>query len=860
MKKVSCLFLFLFLCQYISAQHPEYGLHIQSYPLQASEFTSMVLEDGKPIETLGHKITLKFNIWVRNDNVFGTVFRIITNTNKNIDLMFSVGENDKRFPILVTGDAVSHIAKEVKCETWLPIQLTLHPKDGQITINYDSVQVKTNYKDLINAQSLRISFGYCPFDKFSLGDVASINLKDISLNRDNKDIRFWKMAYHNSNVCYDEIAQAPATCENARWIMDQYISWKPIYSKEFNSSPSIAFDPTIGTFYMATDKNKLYVFHSDKYITDTIMIKGGEFVSNYPNQLIYIPERQQLLSYNLDENIYSIFDPSTLTWKGNRTPSKEHDYWNNTIAYNPSNESLVSFGGYGHYHYNNELLISFPWSENKPQEKVNLTNIHPRYTMASVIVGNTFYIFGGRGCPSGRQELSPRNYYDLYAVNLPTKQVSKLWEWTATPKNGDFQPGENMIYDAEKKCFYFFCSQQGGILMKAELEKPGFEPMSLPINLKMDSQYIYSNLYYSPQQKKLYAAVHQAKVSGKATLNIYEINYPPIPIQTFKQNLNNMKKESGRYTLWCIAGSVFFSILVGFVIFFQRKRENKKMVILAQKNLESVSQEPAGCTAKELEINDIPIPMPSAIPEFHNYDLSKKCICFFGGFKVIDKEGTDITCLFTPTLKTLLILLILYTGKESKGITSHKLIQLLWYDKTEKSAKNNRNVYMSKLRGLLEKVGNIKILNQNSFWSIQFEEDTQCDYLEALRLYRDDNQNVEKLLELLLKGVMLPNMEIDWIDTFKNEFSNNTIDLLCRLLKREDLSKNLRLKIADTLFQYDYINEEALCLKCQILCQQGKKGLAKTIYDTFCKEYSSSMGTEYEHTFLEIIEGEVRGQ
>ena len=86
-----------------------------------------------------------------------------------------------------------------------------------------------------------------------------------------------------------------------------------------------------------------------------------------------------------------------------------------------------------------------------------------------------------------------------------------------------------------------------------------------------------------------------------------------------------------------------------------------------------------------------------------------------------------------------MILLILYTGKDSKGIIGNKLIQLLWYDKTEESAKNNRNVYMSKLRSLLDKVGDIKILNQNGFWSIQFENGTICDYLEALHLYNKNN-------------------------------------------------------------------------------------------------------------------------
>lgn len=35
---------------------------------------------------------------------------------------------------------------------------------------------------------------------------------------------------------------------------------------------------------------------------------------------------------------------------------------------------------------------------------------------------------------------------------------------------------------------------------------------------------------------------------------------------------------------------------------------------------------------------------------------------------------------------------------------------------------------------------------------------------------------------------------------------------------------------------------------------------AKTIYDTFCKEYSTSMGTKYKYSFMEIIEGEVQYQ
>lgn len=862
MKKTQSIIFLLLMCMRSVAQLPEYGLHIQSYPLQNSEFTSMVLEDGKPIETKGDKITLSFNLWVRPDNVFGTVFRIITENNKNVDLMYSVSENDRRFPILVTGDAVHPIQKEVRRETWTSASLTLDVKEGNITVLYDSTEINVNYPDLKGTQKLRFAFGYCPYEGFSLADVASVNLRDISIKRGLQEIRLWKMARHNKEVCYDEISHSPASGKNTRWIIDQYITWKKIHSQQFKSSPSVAFDPTVGTFYIANNKQKLYVFHTDERITDTIQVKGGEFVANYPNQLIYLPEQHQLLSYNLNENLYSFFDPASQSWKGTQAAVQEHDYWNNTLVYNPANSSLISFGGYGHYHYNNKLLICYPY-EDTPQRHLNLTNIHPRYSSSSVIVDSTLYIFGGRGCPSGRQELSPRNYYDLYAVNLLTQQANKLWEFTQIPDGGDFQPSENMVYDTEKKCFYFFSTQQGGTLMKIDTQTPHFELMSLPIGLKLEAQYMYTNIYYSPKQKKLYTVIHQAEVSGKADIGIYELNFPPIPISSFKQPDvvadNTSQNDQPSIWLYIIVGIL---VIAGMGVFYYRKKkaEINRVKTAAENNKKAETNSLQSETADGSLINDISeikieMPIHTETTTFHNYDFSKGCVCFFGGFHVVDKEGNDITALFTPTLKALLILLILYTGRDSKGIIGHKLIQLLWYDKTDESAKNNRNVYMSKLRGLLEKVGDIKILNQNGFWNIQFEEGTICDYLEALHLYKENNsQNLEKLLELLLRGMMLPNMETDWIDTFKNDFSNSTIDLLCRLLKREDLSETLKLKIADTLFQHDYINEEALCVKCRILCQQGKKGLAKTVYDAFCKEYAASLGTEYKFSLMEIID------
>lgn len=853
MKKTILLIIIFILCQYTYAQHSDYGLQIQSYPLPKSAFTSMMLHNGDPIKLNRKELTLNFSLLNRKDNVFGTVFRIITDKDQNIDLMYSVSQNDKRFPILVTKDVVHPIPQEVKCDQWISVSLTISPQDGHVKLMYDSSQININYKPLIGTKSLRIAFGQCPFNGYTIGDVASVNIKDISLTQGKDSLFYWKMAKHNGNICYDEISHSPAVGENSRWIIDKYITWKKIYSQDFSISPSIAFNPNTGTFYMANDKYKLYILHTKNQSLDTIDVKGGEFVANYPNQMIYIPQRQQLLSYNLDENLFSAFNPHTQTWEGTIAPTQEHDYWNNTLVYNPANSTLISFGGYGHYHYNNELLISYPY-EKKPQVHLYLNNVHPRYSSSSVIVDSTLYIFGGRGCPSGRQELSPRNYYDFYAVNLLTQQVNKLWDLPHSPTNGDFHPADNMIYDKNKKCFYLFSTLQGGILLKFSIEHPDFEPMSLPLGIELESQYMYYNLYYSPQQQKLYTCILRAEVSGKSNVEIYELGFPPIAVSSFLQPELPISPKSTNTSLIIGLCIIIGLAIIAIAFLYHQKRKKRQLSFSIITPNERQSQE---------QKQDIKIEVPQTTPTktFHNYDCSKSCICFFGGFRVFDKEGNNITNTFTPILKNLLILLILYTGKEEKGIVSHKMLQLLWPDKSEKSAQNNRNVYISKLRNILEQIGDIKIINKNSFWSIQFGENTFCDYLEAIRLFNEigNDNNLEKILELLLHGAMLPNTETDWIDTFKTDFSNMTIDLLSQLLKKENLSDTLKLKIADTLFQHDYINEEALSAKCRILCQQGKKGLAKLVYDSFCKEYSNLLADEYPHSLKEIIGEEDNG-
>ena len=102
--------LILSLAPFRAAAAPyEYGLRIRTYPYSTNEQTALLLEGGKAIDLKGEPFRMDFELYNRQDNLLGTVFRIITEKGDNIDLMYSVDRNDNHYPILVTGEYVHDI-------------------------------------------------------------------------------------------------------------------------------------------------------------------------------------------------------------------------------------------------------------------------------------------------------------------------------------------------------------------------------------------------------------------------------------------------------------------------------------------------------------------------------------------------------------------------------------------------------------------------------------------------------------------------------------------------------------------------------------------------------------------------------
>lgn len=252
----------------------------------------------------------------------------------------------------------------------------------------------------------------------------------------------------------------------------------------------------------------------------------------------------------------------------------------------------------------------------------------------------------------------------------------------------------------------------------------------------------------------------------------------------------------------------------------------------------------------------------TAAKAVNNTDLSAhdgKCnsIRIFGEFEAIQRDGTDISIQFTPKVRQLFILLLLYSQKPKRGISSDEINQILWYGHTKKNATNNRGVNMSKLRQVLSLMDGVKIENQMENWLLTIDRKVMfCDYIEVLRILKNkstigDSVAFNVLFEMIERGTLLMDMEEEWLDEFKGHMASEVIDTLLRQATEAPLSEDtdMILKIADRIFMGDPFNEEALELKIAALLKQNHVNQAKYTYQWFADNYEKALGEQFSRPF-----------
>lgn len=837
----------------------DYGLYLKSHTVSAVERTTLYLDDNQPFP-IKNDFTISFQIYVRtNEPDFGSILHLHTNTNQYIRFSFVAGE-ERHFPALVLNEGIITIDTPIEREKWLDVSLHLRLKDNVIEVDYDNKKVSAMVP-LEDTKNISALFGQM---ENYLADVAPINLRNITVTQDGKQTREWKLWKHNDDVCYDMKEKAIARAIHPFWLIDNHIEWKLIHQAHIPGKLDVAFNAREALFYLVKPQS-IEVLDEKGTLRQKITIREGYPAVEYPNHLLYDTLTNKLISYYLKKGSTSYFSFDTSKWSNVERNMDEASNYNHARTFNPADSSFYFFGGYGFYQYRNDLFRMKSGSYKLEQVEYERP-LYPRYSAAMAIVGDELFVFGGRGNKYGKQELSTHFYFGLCAINLKTNQSRMVWQRNSPQEDGTLM-ASSMYFEPSDSSFYAVSMSKGGVLWKISMKDSVYTEVSKPIYNESNYQDCDFSLYSSPAHGKLFLVLDKILNDHTHNVYIYSINMPLVNEGDIRQSANTTIVNGHKYLY--ITGIILLLIAAG-MIFYRSRCSNRKDKTITIKEIEEVPviighhntpEQPliAGQHTIMQEKGNIQETDAVSAKTTNYYERSRASISLCGCFNVRDKDGNDITSNFTPRLKHLLILLILYTEKNEQGILASKTTEILWPEKEETSARNNRNVNLRKLRVLLESIGDVEVITENNFLRIKWGTTVFCDYHTLLTCTQQFEQEkseelLNRILELLLYGPLLPNTIFDWLDDFKDAYSSHSIDLLKNLLDIE-IQRNhqeMIIRLADIMFLHDPLNEEALAAKCAVLSAQGKKGIARNLYDRFCKEYRDSMGENYKIPFADL--------
>ncbi len=740
------------------------GLYFSSHEVNQDKRTSLDLTPSAPAAyPEGFSLEMEAN-FRRGDGYYGYIFRIIGEGNTNIDLVSNLASTSSNFWLVLKDEVLCSFKWDDipngGFDRWIKIKFEIDTRNSKLAISFNGNKKTSHAAKISVLKNFKMIFGACRNSLFLNTDVSPMSLKNILIfDAKNQLTRNWKLLKHSQTKVYDEIEHEAAVVENPIWYIDRYVKWQKLKEFKLDQIQGIAKDEDNGRVFLV-DKHAVFVFNNKTSAIDTILFKGGSPYNTEGKQMIYNKFTDELWSYDFDNSQLCKFSFMTHKWSSNESDTKEPNFWLHNKFISPVDSSLVTLFGYGFYTYKS-IIHRYNLKTKSWEQKNRIDQIEPRYLSSTGFLNNKeMLVYGGYGSKSGQQELSPETYYDLYSLNLIDYSFKKLWklEAPATP----FVPCESLVADQKAGVFYTLIYNRGSFstfmrLAKFGIEKNEYKPFndSIPYSF-LDTKSI-STLFLDKKTSQIVALTcHNSDIA------LYSIGYPPLMQQDVFQN----EPAKEKWYIWVIAilGAV---ILVFFSIFLFRKKSpiNRKDELSMQ----------------ELHPHIIPI------ETIERKTISS--IFFLGEFQINDQNGSNITGLLSPMLKQLFLFIFLNTIKNNRGVASAKLDEVLWNDKFGESARNNRNVNISKLRSILEKVNGFEFVNENSYWKIKAEEPLWCDYTRILQLLRKsrkgtmEESEITELISLLSAGEFLATIHAEWIDALKAQFDYEIVDQ-CRLVNK----------------------------------------------------------------------------
>jgi DNA-binding SARP family transcriptional activator len=823
-----------------------YGLGFNGQGFSKDQRTGIDLSP-KGYLSLDNNFELTFKMQLRSNArmYFGYLVRIIAKNETNVDLIFnSSGINSSSIEV-VCGQKLTSLSLKADvgklCGTWTEFRLKFDLKKNIIRLLIPSIGYQGEDAIANMTGEVKILFGTNEFSHYKTADVPSMKIKDICIYEQGKLSNSWPLDESEGDMARDQVQNRIAGVKNPVWLKPEHSAWQKATTATLNGICEIAFNEQDEKVYMIGEE-QMVVYSLKDNKSDTVRYKNKAINLLPGRQAFYNSDAKSIVICDVDQKKLSEFDFNTLSWI-QETPLRriETVFLHHNQYYRSADRSVYIFGGYGQHEYKNLVqkssLSSGTWEILKPTGD----DFSPRYLASSGVINDTVFLLGGYGSVSGKQILNPQNFYDLTSYSIKDQKFKKLYDFV--PPAEDLCFSNSMVIDGDNHIFYALgfsvIKYEGQLqLVKGSLKHPDLKLIASKIPYLFHDVNSFSTLYQGRSSKKLIAATMLQNTKNQTEFNLYTIAFPPNDMTPVAEKGSNIS----RY--WFYMAGILALLAILFILFRKRFAKND---VFSDHGIGGRKANPeTGYSLNEQN------PEPK--------EVIRNTVLFFGGLQVFNDEGVDITNRFSPLVKELFLLIWLHSIKNDKGISSEYLTELLWFDKDEHSANNNRAVNIAKLKQILSEVSSCTLSHKTAYWKIDFDDTILFnDYHECLKITNSkkalSKEKIGRLMELSQKGIFLASANYQWLDDYKDNISNAIIDKLTQFaqLQKTEEDPAFMVHLADSLFVFDIVNEEAMILKCKALTLMGKHSLASHTFSKFTRDYRILYNQNYGQSLDEII-------
>lgn len=827
------------------------GLLFQANDKEIKERTSLQIFQEGEIPCFTKNFQLSFELSIRDFDTFGYVFLLKEDQGKtkysftytyldgeNSTFKFNTDGKENHYSLNLRNDALAY--------QWIPVSFAFDLQQDVLTI-----RIGDNEKKIT---SLGLKDTFCPhlfFGRYDyILDMPTFAIRNLKLEGDRSHSYTFPLNENEGEEVHTSTGKVLGTVVNPVWLINGSYHWEKLFEYSFQTPSGITFEP---------DSQRLIIFSQDSLLTYNLLKRQPQKYS-YSNKL---PVKLQLATHFMnttDGKLYvyelnnlplgdatvAALDLDKREWKQTGVAAlpvqlHHHDgFWDETTG------KYLVFGGFGNKRFNNTFLEYDIEGDRWDTLSYSGDRIIPRYFSGMAVNKNWehIYVFGGMGNESGEQSVGRNYLHDLYLLDRKQQSVRRLWQNASDHR---LVVARDMILTPDEKYIYALCypeylSDTYLQLYRLTVDDGTMKALGDSIPMRSEEIMTNANLYYNSLTHEYYCTTTEFDKKGHTVIRTYVLSAPPVSLDEIRSYGSRSSLEI-RW-LWIMAG-IGVLLLAGGVLFVRKKRGKQRNAVLESSSVlmsPPVGREPdKSVQGKETLAKE----------DFESSLVRPNAVYLFGPFTVIDRNGRDITHLFSSRLRQVFIYILLHSTHN--GVLSASLNEVFWPDKPDDKVKNLKGVTINQICKNLAELDGVELVHDKGYFRLVFT-DCYCDYFR-FRTLKNAEEVENELGILLMRGKFLDGMDAGMMDHFKQkveEFLSSFLPLeIERLYQQHKYDAVIR--FCNVLFRVDPVNELALAYGMHALNHTGSSQEAILQYSLFVREYRQMMNEEYSTSYAELM-------